>query len=252
MRNLLEDKNVLITGAASGIGRATATAFAQAGARVVVSDVDAQAGQAVAESLWRAGNGAIFVKADVTQSRDVEALIQHVIDHYGCLDYAVNNAGIFIHEGAAADVAESDWDATMDVNLKGVWLCMKHEIRHMREHGGGAIVNLSSVLGLRGAANAPAYAASKHGVIGLTKSAAIAYAKDNIRVNAVCPGIIETPMEQQTMQDDEQFAWLMSLYPMGRVGKPDEVAQTILWLCSDVASYITGAIVPIDGGHSAI
>ncbi|MCI0714663.1 MAG: glucose 1-dehydrogenase [Chloroflexi bacterium] len=244
---MFDGKVVLITGAGSGIGRETAIAFAEQGARVVVADVNEDGGR---ETVRIIGDNATFIRADVAHAGDVEALITETLATYGKLDIAFNNAGVFLDEGAVLEMTETSWDATMNINVKGVWLCMKYELPSMIEQGRGVIINNSSVLGLRGAERAPAYCASKHAVIGLTKSAAIAYAQNGIRVNAVCPGIIDTPMEHDLMQTDE-YAEILKLYPMRRAGTPREAADMILWLASDAASYITGIALPIDGGHMA-
>lgn len=240
---------VLVTGAASGIGRATASAFAGAGAKVVASDVDAEAGEALARELTSARAEAIFVPADVSQCADVEALVERAVRHFGRLDCAFNNAGV---EGAMAPTAEcteENWDRTLGINLKGVWLCMRAEIPRMLEHGGGAIVNMASVAGLVGFENLPAYCASKGGVVQLTRAAALEYAKRGLRINVVCPGVIRTAMVDRITQGareaEEQFT---AMEPMGRMGRPDEVATAVLWLCSDEASFVTGHALAVDGG----
>lgn len=247
---MFTDQSILITGGSSGIGRATALAFARAGAHVTIADIDTDgAHETIRQAAGTAGE-IHFIQADMRRAEDVARMVESVITQSGKLDCAVNNAGVFSESGRATDITEAMWDDTIDTNLKGVWLCMKYEIPHMLERG-GSIVNLTSVLGMRGAAEATAYSASKHGVIGLTKSAAIAYAQQNVRINAIAPGIIHTPMEQPVIDNPELYAELMALYPMRRVGQPNEAAQVILWLCSDAASYITGAILPVDGGHMA-
>lgn len=243
----------LITGGASGIGRATALAFAEAGAQVVVSDVDVAGGQETVELIQAAGGEATFVAADVTQAADVEALVIKTIETYGRLDSAFNNAGIAGQVGATVDCTEENWDRVIDINLKGVWLCMKYEIPHMLERGGGAIVNTASAAGTVALPGLPAYTASKHGVIGLTRNAAVEYAKEGIRVNAVSPGSILTPFATGLMGDDpavieEEGA----LHPVGRMGTPEEVARVVLWLCSDDASFVTAHPMAVDGGLVAI
>lgn len=241
----LAGRVALVTGAASGIGRAAAVAFAAAGAKVALADVDVAGGQETANLLHQAGHDAMFMRADVSQDGDVAELVAATIQTFGRLDCAHNNAGIEGEMTLLADYAEAEWDRVMAVNLKGVWLCLKHEIAWMREHGGGAIVNTASIAGLIGSPYMPAYAASKHGVIGLTKSAALGYAKAGIRVNAVCPGYIDTPMIArnpllQTRAVDRT--------PLGRMGTPEEVAAAVVWLCSDAASFVSGHEMVIDGG----
>ncbi|RLA46176.1 MAG: short chain dehydrogenase [Gammaproteobacteria bacterium] len=254
MAERLDGKVALVTGGGSGIGKASALAFAREGARVVVADVDVDSGQATVHAIENAGCHAIFVKVDVSQRSDVEAMISKTIEVYGRLDCAFNNAGI---EGAVgtpiADYAEDNWDRVIDINLKGVWLCMKYELAHMLEQGGGAIVNMASVAGLVGGTFGAAYHASKHGVVGLTKAAAIEYGNAAIRVNAVCPGVIRTDMAKRFMRDDQKIeSVITSRHPLGRLGTPDEVAETVVWLSSDAASFITGQALAVDGGFVAL
>jgi NAD(P)-dependent dehydrogenase (short-subunit alcohol dehydrogenase family) len=248
----LDGKVALVTGAGSGIGRASALAFARAGARVVVSDVDEAGGKETADLVGDAGSEAVFVRADVTQGSDVEALVAAAVDAFGALDCAHNNAGI---SGPVAFTADLDPDTAhriLEVNLFGVFLCLHHEIRHMLGAGGGAIVNTASGAGLGGVPAFPAYSASKHGVVGLTKSAAVEYARQGIRVNAVCPGPIETPMLEGILEGNEALERLfVQSVPMGRKGTPEEVAELVVWLCSPAASYMNGAAVPVDGGSVA-
>ncbi len=253
MAERLNGKVALVTGGGSGIGRASALAFAREGARVVVADVNDEGGQATVEAIKRSGVDAAFVRADVTQRADVEAMIDKTIDIYGQLDCALNNAGIEGSVGVSiADYAEDDWDRVIDINLKGVWLCMKYEIARMLEHGGGTIVNTASIAGLVGGTFGSAYFASKHGVVGLTKAAAVEYGQANIRVNAVCPGVIRTEMADRLMQDNEDVETAVtSLHPMGRLGTAEEVAETVMWLSSNEASFVTGQALAIDGGYVA-
>jgi NAD(P)-dependent dehydrogenase (short-subunit alcohol dehydrogenase family) len=244
------DKVALVTGGNSGIGRATAIAFAEQGARVAIAARRVAEGEATVAEIRRAGGEAIFVPTDVSVAAQVEALVRRVVSEYGRLDCAFNNAGV---SGAALvhELAEADWDRMIAVNLKGVWLAMKYEIIQMLEQGGGSIVNDSSVAGLTGYGRSIHYAASKHGVIGLTKSAALQYAKKNIRVNAVCPGMILTPMIERALATPGVEEWFLSRLPVGRPGNPAEVARAVTWLCSDHASFVTGATLPVDGATAA-
>jgi len=252
MSGELEGKVVLVTGAGSGIGRESALAFAAAGGRVVVSDVVVGGGEETVAQIKAAGGEATFVRADVSQRADVEALIRQTVETYGRLDCAHNNAGIEGDLAPTCDCTEANWDRTIAVNLKGCWLCMKYEILQMVEQGGGVIVNTSSVAGLVGFLNLPAYVATKHGVAGLTRTAALEYAEQGIRVNAVCPGVINTPMIDRIVAGDaEAEAQFTALEPVGRMGSPAEVAQAVVWLCSDRASFVTGIAMPVDGGFVA-
>ena len=253
---LLDSKIALVTGAGAGIGRATAMKFAQEGAKVVVSDIDAVGGQETVDLVRTGGGEASFIRADVSSPADVAAMVQHVIATYGRLDCACNNAGIEGKIAPLADQAEASFDRVLSVNLRGVFLCLRAEITEMLKTGGGAIVNLSSVAGLIGFPGLSPYVASKHGVNGLTKNAALEYAKQGIRVNSICPGGIDTRMldslaEQSTGGSMDTSEMMAPLHPMGRIGTPDEVANLIAWLCSDRASFVTGAHVPIDGGYVA-
>lgn len=242
-------KVALVTGGGSGIGRATAIAFARDGANVVVGDVTVTGGQETVQAIVESGGAAIFVKVDVSKEAEVEAMVRHVIEVYGRLDYAVNNAGVEGPSAPTADYTEEAWDRVLDINLKGVWLCMKYELPQMLKQGGGAIVNMSSVAGLVGFAGAPAYTASKHGIIGLTRAAALEYATAGVRVNAVCPGVIQTPMIDRAVGGSADVrASLLALEPVGRFGTPEEVAEAALWLCSDAASFVTGHALAVDGG----
>jgi NAD(P)-dependent dehydrogenase (short-subunit alcohol dehydrogenase family) len=248
----LKDKVALVTGAASGIGRAGALAFAKAGAKVVASDIDEAGGAETVKMITDMGGEAMFVKCDVSDQAHVKALFAALMDKYGRLDCAFNNAGI---EGAPApclECTEENWDKTIAINLTGVFYCCKEEVRIMLEQGGGAIVNTASVAGLVGFGGIPAYTASKHGVNGLTKVIALDYAKENIRANSVCPGVIDTPMiDRFTGGDAEAKAGMEAMEPVGRLGKPEEVADAVVYLCSDEASFVTGINMPVDGAFVA-
>jgi NAD(P)-dependent dehydrogenase (short-subunit alcohol dehydrogenase family) len=244
-----ESKVVVVTGGSYGIGRAAAVLFAQRGARVVIADTDAQRGGETLQRIRGGGGEAIFVKTDVSQDSQVKGLVARAIEHYGRLDCAFNNAGIHKVFVPTVDFAESDWDELIDVNLKSVWLCMKYEIPQMLEHGKGSIVNTSSVAGLVGTPSNPAYPASKHGVVGLTKSAALEFARRGIRINCICPGPVKTGMhEELSAAAPEKVHELLQRVPMGRIAEPEEVAEAAVWLCSDAASYVTGHALPVDGG----
>lgn len=250
MTEALEGKVALITGGAAGIGRAAALTFARSGANVAISDLKVDRGEAVAEAIERAGSKAIFVKGDVSRPADVDRLIEATISKFGKLDCAFNNAGIEGELATSAECTEANFDRTVAVNLKGVWLCMAREIAQMlRQKTGGAIVNMASVAGLVGFRNLPAYVASKHGVLGLTKTAALEYATSGIRINAVCPGVIHTEMiDRVTGRNAELEKQFIDLEPMGRMGTPEEIASAAVWLCSDAASFVTGHPMTIDGG----
>ncbi len=252
MAGRFEGRVALVTGGGSGIGRATALAFSREGAKVVVSDVAEDGGQETVRMIEDTGGKALFVKADVTKAKDVERLVDRAVQTYGRLDCAHNNAGIAGPVAQVADYPEEEWDRVIAINLKGVWLSMKYELPQMLEQGGGAIVNTASIEGLVAVAGNSAYDASKHGVAGLTKTAAIEYARRNIRVNAVCPGYIDTPMVQEYFRTapglEETTA---DLHPIGRIGKPEEIAEAVVWLCSDAASFVTGHTMTVDGGYVA-
>ncbi len=254
MPSTLQDKVALVTGAGSGIGRASSLVLAREGAKVVVSDVNAEGAEATLSIIKDQGGDGIFIHADVSKTADVEALVAGVVSAYGRLDCAYNNAGIEGYvEGRLHEYPEDVWDRLIDINLKGVWLCMKHEIPQMLHQGGGAIVNTASVAGLVGSRSLSAYVASKHGVVGLTKAAALEYARDGIRVNAVCPGIIDTPMVRRLIagRDDDYEATIPARQPIGRLGTPEEIAESVAWLCSDAASLVTGLAMAVDGGITA-
>jgi NAD(P)-dependent dehydrogenase (short-subunit alcohol dehydrogenase family) len=249
MNDRVAGKVALVTGGGSGIGRASALALAREGAKIVISDIAAAGGEETARMVKEAGGEATFVKADVSKPADVEALVNKVMEVYGRLDCAFNNAGIEGKIQQTVECSEENWDRTIAINLKGVWLCMKYEIPVMLKQGGGAIVNTASVAGLVGFQGLPAYVASKHGVVGLTKTAALEYAKSGIRVNAVCPGVINTPMVERLFSDQPQWGeTVQALEPVARMGKPEEVAEAVVWLCSDAASFVTGLAMAVDGG----
>lgn len=248
MTGLFQDKVALITGGSSGIGRAAALVFAREGAKVVLADVVVEGGQETVQLVREAGGSASFIEADVSKEAQVERLVRSAVEIYGRLDCAFNNAGIG-HTGTITECTEEEWDRVMNTNLKGVWLCMKYEIIHLAMHRGGAIVNTSSVAGIVGLPRRAIYTVSKHGVIGLTKVAALQYAKDDIRINAVCPGPISTGLTEPGWSNNPLGeARAISQVPMGRLGSPEEVAEASAWLCSDAASYVTGHALVVDGG----
>jgi len=252
MTSRVESKVALVTGGNSGIGQATAVAFAKEGAKVVVAARRVPEGEKTVAMIEERGGTARFVPTDVSKAAEVKAMVAACTTEYGRLDYAVNNAGIGgTPTIPAAEYEEAVWDKVMDINLKGVWLCMKYEIPEMLKRGRGAIVNMSSVFGLKGGplAAGVAYYASKHGVIGLTKAAANEYATRGLRINAVCPAVIETPMVEQEFSRNERLTEkITALHPMRRFGRPEEGAAATLWLCSEDASFVTGHAHPVDGG----
>lgn len=249
MAEAFRGKVALVTGGASGIGKATALAFAREGAQVVVADWMAEPGEATAAEIRAAGGQATFVKVDVSKAADVEKMVRDAVSRYGRIDCAFNNAGIEGEMTPFSETTEENWNRVIDINLKGVFLCMKYEIPVMLAQGGGVIVNTASVAGLVGFANLVPYVASKHGVTGVTKSAALEYGKQNIRVNAVCPGVIRTPMVERILTENpEMEAGLTAGEPIGRLGLPEEIASAVLFLCSDAASFVTGQAIAVDGG----
>ena len=252
MAGRLEGKVALVTGGGSGIGRASALTFAREGAKVVVADLNVEMGAETVEKIEAAEGQATLVRTDVSKSGQVEAMVAEAVEVYGGLDCAFNNAGdSAAHLGAIVpthEYPEENWDRVIAVGLKGVWLCMKYEIPEMLKGGGGAIVNMASVFGLVGDRNKAAYVASKHGVVGLTRAAALEYAAQNIRVNVVCPGYTRTPLTEGRLRDPEIESQIIAKHPIGRVGEPEEIAEAVIWLCSDAASFVTGHTMVADGG----
>lgn len=245
-------KVALVTGGSSGIGRATALAFGREGARVVVANRSVEGGEEVAALIEEAGGEAHFVRTDVTRADQVRDLVAAAVKRFGRLDCAFNNAGGGVRRGTVTECTEEDWDYTMDSYLKSVWLCMKYEIVEMQRGGGGVVVNNSSVDGLRAFPFSISYSAAKHGVVGLTRTAAVQYIRDGIRVNAVCPGWIRTPpVEGYLQRDPGAQQEVLDQEPIGRLGEPEEVAAAVLWLCSDAASFMVGHAMPVDGGYLA-
>ena len=249
MSGRLDGRVALVTGGGSGIGRATAVMFAAEGAAVAIADVDTDGGEETATLVEQQGGRCVFVRCDVSQAAEVEALVARAVEFLGGLDVAFNCAGIAGDLGATGDCNEDNWDRTIATNLKGVWLCMRAEINAMLTRGGGSIVNAASVAGLVGYPGLPAYSAAKGGVVQLTRTAAVEYAAAGIRVNVVCPGAIRTPMlEDLVAKHPELEAGLLALHPIGRIGEPDEIAHAVVFLASDDAAFITGQALPIDGG----
>jgi NAD(P)-dependent dehydrogenase (short-subunit alcohol dehydrogenase family) len=253
MAGTLAGKIALVTGGSTGIGQASSLALAREGAKVVVADVNVHGGEETVRVIREAGGEASFIKTDVLVAAEVEALVNHAVATYGRLDCAFNNAGIAGAIGASThEYPDESWDRVIGINLKGVWLCMRYEIPQMLKQGGGAIVNTASIWGLVGALGAAAYVASKHGVVGLTRAAALEYAPQGIRINAVNPGTIRTPILDPFMAAIPEFESLMTArHPIGRIGRPEEVAEAVVWLCSDAASFVIGQTLPVDGGYTS-
>ena len=249
MTGIMDGKVVIITGAASGIGRATAQIFAREGARVIIADVNEKGGEETLSMINKQGHQGMFVKTDITVETDIKTLIDRAMNAHGRLDAAYNNAGVEGKQALTADMPPNEFDKIIAANLRGVYLCMRYQILAMLKGGGGAIVNTASAAGLIGIPGMSAYCASKHGVIGLTKAAALEYAKSGIRVNCVCPGAIDTPMLSRVTQTDPAvLGQLIASEPIGRMGRPSEIGEAAVWLCSDHASFVTGHAMAVDGG----
>lgn len=248
----LEGKVAVVTGAGSGLGLATAQAFAEAGASVALADWHEKTVRCAADQLIASGHRALAIRCDVSNDAEVEAMVRETIAHFGRLDVAYNNAGVQNELAETADTTAKDYDRVMGINLRGIWNSMKFELRQMRERGSGAIVNCSSLGGLIGGAERGIYHAAKHGVLGFTKSAALEYAAKGIRINAVCPGLIQTPMSDEMVAagQGETLEAMQKMIPMARVGRAEEIANVVLWLCSDAASYVTGQSISVDGGFT--
>ena len=247
-------KVAIVTGAGSGIGRAAALAFAREGAWIAAADRNLDAARATVAAVEAMGGEAVVIACDVTDDTQVAAMVAAVVNAFGGLDCAFNNAGVApfqLNSGGvlAGDLEEAAWLGLIDVNLHGVWRCLRHEVAQMRRQGGGAIVNTASILGLVGSGGSAAYVASKHAVVGLTKAAAIDHAPENIRINAICPGYIETPMTEDTMR--RRGEQVLARVPMARMGKPEEIAEAVVWMCSDRAGFVTGSCWQVDGGYTA-
>jgi len=248
---MFKGKVALVTGAASGIGRSVAQLFASNGASVVVTDIDIAGGEETVELIQSEGGKATFIKSDVSSPEECEGMVRQTLETYGSLHCACNNAGIPGEENPIAEYSIDGWQKLISINLSGVFYCMKYEIPAMLQGEGGSIVNIASILGRVAFPGAPAYVSAKHGVVGLTENAALEYGSQGIRVNAVGPGFIRTPMISQVVDEPEMEEQLIGLHPIGRLGEPEEVAELVLWLCSEKASFVTGAYYPIDGGYLA-
>jgi NAD(P)-dependent dehydrogenase (short-subunit alcohol dehydrogenase family) len=252
MDKIFLNQVALVTGGSFGIGRAACVAFAKRGAKIVIADWIADKDGTTQQLIKDVGGESTFLQCDVSKGSDVKALMDKTINIFGRLDYAFNNAGIEGQQGPTHECSEENWDKTIGINLKGVWLCMKQELLQMRKQGKGSIVNCASIAGLSGFAGLPAYVVSKHGIVGLTKTAALENAKFGIRVNAVCPGVIHTAMiDRVTGQDKEVEKQYVAMEPIGRMGNPEEVAEAVVWLCSESSSFVTGHALVVDGGFSA-
>jgi NAD(P)-dependent dehydrogenase (short-subunit alcohol dehydrogenase family) len=253
MAGLVQDKVAMVTGGASGIGRATSLIFAREGAKVAVADLNLEGCDETVAMIKKAGGEAFSVKCDVAKTDQVQAMVGQVVKTYGRLDCGFNNAGVApTGGGRIGEIDEADWNFVVSINLTGVWLCMKYEIAQMLQQGGGVIVNTASIMGLVGERRTGAYCAAKHGVVGITKTAALEYAKKNIRVNAVCPGSTMTPMMMRGFeQHPEREEAYKASHPLGRLGTPEDIGEAVMWMCSDEASFVTGLALPVDGGYTA-
>lgn len=249
----LVGKVVIVTGGGSGIGRSACLAFAEEGCKVVVADIGEPSGEETVRLIQAMGGDAIFIKTDVSQAVDVKNMVAKTVAYYGALDCAFNNAGIDGGRATTVACTEENWDRVININLKGVWLCMKYQIPYLREQGGGVIVNMASIAGLgSGLQGYPAYCASKHAVVGLTKAAAVEYARTGIRINAICPGFIDTPLLKSDMTQFSRLeSWVTSVVPAGRFGMPEEISKAVVWMCSDQTSFMNGHAMVIDGGFVA-